>query len=199
MNIYLIILIAYSLILIAIGAISSARVRQSGDFFVADRKLGGTFLFVTMLAANIGAGSTVGATGLGYSIGVSAWWWVGCAGIGSLILAFSVGPKIWRVAKENDLYTVGDYLQLRYDKRIRNVGAVFLWLGGLVILSGQLIAIAWILNVVAGISKPTGCLLGAIVVTAYFTVGGLHSTVRVNVLQLTIKLVGFCMALFFAV
>src|SRR5579885_3070169 len=197
MNLYLITLIAYSSLMIAIGAFTSARVRQSSDFFVAGRKLGGAFLFVTLLASNIGAGSTVGATGLGYTQGTSAWWWVGSAGIGSLFLALTVGPRIWKIASDHKLYTVGDYLELRYDRRVKFAGALSLWVGGLVILSGQLIAIAWILGVVAGISKTIGCLLGAFVITAHFTVGGLHSTVRVNVLQLTIKLIGFGLAILF--
>jgi SSS family solute:Na+ symporter len=58
-----------------------------------------------------------------------------------------------------------------------------------------LIAVAWILNVVAGVSKPIGCVIAAIVVTTYFTLGGLHATARVNVLQLTVKLTGFLIAL----
>ena len=56
-----------------------------------------------MLAANIGAGSTVGATGLGYRDGISAWWWVGSAAIGSLVLSVmlcvlqyvSLGMPVW--------------------------------------------------------------------------------------------------------
>src|SRR5690242_4338714 len=108
MNIYLITLVVYSIAMIALGVYVSSKVRQSNSFFVAGRNLGSGLLFATMLAANIGAGSTVGATGLGYSLGYSAWWWVGSAGIGSLILATSVGPKIWEIAREQNLYTVGD-------------------------------------------------------------------------------------------
>jgi solute:Na+ symporter, SSS family len=107
---YLLILIAYALAMILLGAYLSRRVRQSEDFFVAGRGLGAGLLFSTLLAANIGAGYTVGAAGLGYRDGFSAWWWVGSAGLGSMLLAFAVGPKIWRVAKEHNLYTVGDYL-----------------------------------------------------------------------------------------
>ena len=55
------------------------------------------------MAANIGAGSTVGAAGLGYRDGLSAWWWVGSAAIGSLILAFPVGPRIRPIAAEHNL------------------------------------------------------------------------------------------------
>jgi SSS family solute:Na+ symporter len=198
MNIYLIVLAGYSLSMIALGAFAARRVRGSSDFFVAGRGLGAGYLAVTLIASNIGAGSTVGAAGLGYRDGLSAWWWVGSAGIGSLVLALCVGPKIWSVAREQRLLTVGDYLEHRFDRRVRMTAAVFLWIGSLIILSGQLIAVAWILNVVAGASKITGCLLGAVVATIYFSAGGLHAAVRVNLLQLFVKLAGFILALVFA-
>ena len=111
-----------------------------------------------MLAANIGAGSTVGATGLGYRDGLAAWWWVGSAGIGSIVLAFWIGPAIRRLAAAHDLRTVGDYLELRYGPSVRGIIALLLWFGSLAILAGQLIAIASILNVVAGAPKWLGCI-----------------------------------------
>lgn len=194
---YLLILIAYALAMILFGAYVSRRVHQSSDFFVAGRDLSAGLVFSTLLAANIGAGSTVGAAGLGYRDGMSAWWWVGSAGIGSMILAFTVGPRIWRVAREQNLFTVGDYLEFRYDRRVRGVVALLLWVGSLAILAGQLIAVAWILNVTAGISKPAGCLIGAGVATLYFTAGGLLGTAKVNAMQLCVKLVGFGLALWF--
>ncbi|MEP7336588.1 MAG: sodium:solute symporter family protein, partial [Acidobacteriota bacterium] len=194
---YLLILIGYSILMIGLGVFWSRRVRASSDFFVAGRKLHAGLIFSTLLAANIGAGSTVGATGLGYRDGMMAWWWVGSAGIGSLILAFTVGPKIWRVAKDNNLYTVGDYLEFRYSRAVRGLAALLLWVGSLAILAGQLIAMEQIFKVTAGLSKTMGCLLAAAVITAYFTAGGLHSSARVNVLQLCVKLVGFLLALVF--
>lgn len=191
---YLIILIAYAVMMIALGVVTSRKVKASSDFFVAGRGLGAGLIATTLLAANIGAGSTVGAAGLGYRDGLSAWWWVGSAGIGSLILAFTVGPKIWRVAKENNLYTVGDYLEFRYSKTVRGLASALLWIGSLSILAGQLIAAAWLLNTVSGTSKPIGCFIAAAVVTTYFAFGGLHATVRVNVIQLAVKLFGFVIA-----
>ncbi len=192
---YLLILTVYALAMIVFGIIASRHVRTSSDFFVAGRGLSAGLLASTFLAANIGAGSTVGAAGLGYRDGLSAFWWVGSAGIGSLILAFTVGPKIWRIARDHNLYTVGDYLEYRYNRSVRGLAALLLWFGSLAILAGQLIAIAWILNVTAGIDKPFGCLIGAAVATLYFTLGGLHGAVRVNVLQLVVKMVGFILAL----
>jgi SSS family solute:Na+ symporter len=91
------VLIAYAAFFVVFGAIMARRVKRADDFLVAGRRLGPGLIASTFLAANIGSGSTVGATGIGYRSGWTAWWWVGCAGIGSLILAQVVGPRIcWR-------------------------------------------------------------------------------------------------------
>src|SRR5438874_8924460 len=137
---YLLIIVIYSAAQIAFGLWIARRVRGSGDFFVAGRRLGPGLLFATFLAANIGGGSTVGATGLGYRDGLAAWWWVGSAGIGSIVLAFWIGPAIRRLAAAHDLRTLGDYLELRYGPSVRGIIALLLWVGSLAILAGQLIA-----------------------------------------------------------
>jgi solute:Na+ symporter, SSS family len=193
--IYLIVLIVYSLALMALGLYIGRRVRGSADFFVARRQLGPGLIFSTMLAANIGAGSTVGATSLGYTAGIAAWWWVGSAAIGSVVLALWIGPAIRRVAERHDLRTVGDYLEFRYNATVRGVIAALLWVGSIFILAGQLLAIGSILETVAHIPSPVGCTIGGAVITAYFAAGGLLTSARVNVVQLAVKLAGFALAL----
>ena len=188
-------LIAYSAGLVGLGLWIGRYVKGAKDFFVAGRGLGPGLIFSTLLAANIGAGSTVGATGLGYRDGLAAWWWVGSAGIGSIILACWIGPAIRRLAAAHDLRTVGDYLELRYGPSVRGIIAVLLWVGSLAILAGQLIAIASILNVVAGTPKWLACIIGGALITIYSSAGGLKSGAWVNMVQLTVKMVGFAIAL----
>lgn len=195
MNPFLLVLFVYGFFLILIGVLLSRKVLHSLDFFVASRKLGPGLLFSTLLAANIGAGSTVGAAGLGYRLGLSAWWWVGSAALGSIILAFAVGPRIRDLAERHGFLTVGDFLEQRYDRSVRMLCAILLWTGSLAILAGQLIAIAWILGVVAGTSKMTGCLLGGLIVAVYFSAGGLKGTAWINLIQLLVKGSGFLLAL----
>jgi SSS family solute:Na+ symporter len=192
---YLLIIIGYSIAQIALGVWVARRLKGASDFFVAGRALGPGLLFATFLAANIGSGSTIGATGLGYRDGLAGMWWILSAGLGSLVLAFTVGPRIRRLAAEHDLRTVGDFLEWRYDRRVRATVAALLWIGTIAILAGQLIGIAWILTVVIGVPKLAGCTLGAVVVTAYFGAGGLKSSAVVNVVQLSVKLAGFAIAL----
>lgn len=195
MNLTLALLLAYATALIALGAWIGRSVDDTAGFFVAGRRLSPLLLCGTILAANIGAGSTVGAAGLGYRDGLAAWWWVGSAAIGTAILGLWIGPLIWRIAREHDLYTVGDYLELRYGPSVRIAVASVMWLATLAILAGQLIAAAWILDAVAGIPKPLGCLIAGGVMTVYFTAGGLTTSAWVNLAQLVVLLAGLLITL----
>lgn len=194
----LLLLLVYSAGIIGLGLWIGRRVRTAEGFFVAGRSLGPGLLFSTMLAANIGAGSTVGATGLGYRDGLAAWWWVGSAALGSVALAFWIGPAIHRITMRHNLRTVGDYLEHRYGPSMRLLIGLLLWVGALFILAGQLIALAWILGVVAGVPKLWGCIIGGAVVTTYFAAGGLLTSAWVNMVQLAVKLIGLGIALPFA-
>jgi SSS family solute:Na+ symporter len=82
---------------------------------------------------------------------------------------------------------------------VRAAIAVLLWIGSIFILASQLIAVGWILEVVAGIPKPVGCAIGGSVITVYFSAGGLLTSAWVNVVQLAIKLAGFAVAVPLAV
>ena len=192
---HLTILLIYAAGLMALGVWIGQRVRHSADFFVAGRRLGPFLLFATLLAANIGTGSTVGAAGLAYRDGLSVWWWVGSAGIGSLVLAFWVGPAVRRIAARHDLRTVGDYLELRYGQPVRVTIASLFWIATLSILAGQIVGMSRVLGAVTGLDFRAGCIVGGLVVTVYFSAGGLRTAAWVNVVQLVVLLAGFGLAL----
>jgi SSS family solute:Na+ symporter len=189
----LVLLIVYSLTMAALGVWIGRRVRASGDFFVAGRSLGPILIFATFLAGNIGAGSTVGAASLAFRDGISAWWWNASAGVGSLVLALTVGPRMWRESVAHGDLTLGDFLERRYGRDLRLAVAVLIWIGTLSILAAQLLGMSTIFQVVAGTSKLGGCFLGAVLVSVYFVAGGLLSSAYVNLLQLGVKLLGFAL------
>jgi solute:Na+ symporter, SSS family len=193
-NVYLVLLVVYAVALTAVGLWIARLVRGSSDFFVAGRTLTAPLLFSTVLAANIGAGSTVGAAGLAFTDGVSAWWWNGSAAIGSVALAFWVGPRIWTLAERHGFYTVGDFLQFRYGRSVRGAVSALIWIGTLAILAGQLIAGAAVLEVVADIPRTWGTIIGAFAMLVYFVAGGLLSSAWVNAVQLVVLLVGLLVA-----
>jgi SSS family solute:Na+ symporter len=107
------------------------------------------------------------------------------------VLAFWVGPRIWRIASEHELFTAGDFLEHRYGSPVRATIASLLWLLTLVILAAQLIAMSQILEWVLGTPRWTGALVGGLVMTAYFSAGGLLTSAWVNTVQLVVLLGGF--------
>ena len=185
----------YAVFLVAIGAFIGRKVKSASEFFVAGHKLNSGLLFTTLIAANLGAGSTVGVTALAYQHGLSAWWWIGSAGIGSMILAFIVGPRIWKLARENNFYTLSDYLDKRYSKFFSGIISLMMAIGTLALFAGQLLGIAWILEAVAEIPKVQGVIIGAVVTTLYFAAGGLLSSAIVNIIEVAVILAGFVVAL----
>ena len=194
MTIYAGVLAVWCLTQVAVGLWISRRVRGSADFFVAGRRLPAAAIFATFLAANIGAGSTVGATGYAYTNGLAAFWWNGSAGIGTLVLAFWVGPRLWRTASAHGLFTVGDYLAYRYDEGVRVLTALFIWVGSFWILSAQLIGAAAVLYAVFGWPLWLGGLVSMLIVTLYFGSGGLLSSSWVNRVQIVVIAAGFMVA-----
>jgi len=194
-----ILIVIYAAGLLALGLFVSRRVTSTKAFFVAGRRLTPLLVFSTVLAANIGAGSTVGATGIGYRDGLSAWWWNGSAAIGSLLLAFWIGPRVWKQATAQGFLTTGDLLEHHFGRSVRAAVSSLIWVASLSILAGQLIGIAWILNVVMGLPKWAGCLIGGGLMTTYFAAGGLLGSVWVNLVQLVVLLGGFVVAVPYAI
>lgn len=194
MKAQLVLLIVYSAALVGIGLWVGRVVTTTGDFFVARRRLPAPLVFATVLAANIGAGSTVGAASLGYQNGLGAWWWNGSAGAGSLLLAFWVGPRIWREARRHGFLTLGDFLEDRYGRSVRGTVGLLLWLVTPFILAGQIIGAASILEAVGGVPRGAGAAAAVGVMLVYFVAGGLLSSAWVNLVQLTVLLAGFAVA-----
>jgi SSS family solute:Na+ symporter len=195
---HLVLLVVYSLTVVTLGLWTARYVRTSSAFFVAGRSLGPGLVLASMLAANIGAGATVNVAGLAYREGLNAWWWSGSAGLASFALAFWVGPRVWTLAKEHGFYTTGDFLEFRYGATVRAVITSLVCFGSLWILAAQLIAGAAIISVLTGAPRWVGSVIGGSIMTIYFTAGGLLGTAWVNTLQLVVMLVGFAVAVPFA-
>ena len=147
-----------------------------------------------MLAANIGAGSTVGAAA-GPTRRLGAWWWVGSAALGSRVSRRSGRSGVWRVAKAHDLYTHRRLSRVPLRPRrsarchARSSGSAA------VILAAQLIGAA---SDPRRSSRPAAWdrrdRRRRVVITIYFTAGGLLSSAWVNTLQLIVSSPGFAVA-----
>ena len=196
MNTSLVLLLVYSAGLVGLGLWIGRRVRGTSDFFVAGRRLGPGLLFATLLAANIGAGSTVGAASLGYRDGLAGWWWVGSAGIGSLLLAVWIGPR--HLGRREDLGPPDrrrlPRAALRPRRARRDCGDAV----GRHARDSRRAAHrrrARFSRPSSGCPCGRGCIISGVVMTVYFAAGGLLTSAYVNLVQLVVLLAGLLLAL----
>jgi sodium/proline symporter len=169
------VLLGYLVVLLAIGIWSS---RESGDlegYYVAGKRLPSWVIAFSSNATGESAWLLLGLTGMGYAIGVHAFWVI----LGEVLGVASAWIWVARPFKEFtdrfDSITVPDYL----TDRFRDRSHVFRWLSAIIILSmvvaytaAQLTASGKAFDAFLGTGYEVGVWMGLAIVLFYTTVGG---------------------------
>lgn len=99
-------LVAYKLLLLAVGFTAMSRTADAEDFFLGGRKLGPLVAAISASASSSSAWTLMGVSGLAWSIGLSALWvFPACVG-GFLINWFLLAPGLHRLSHDQRLLTV---------------------------------------------------------------------------------------------
>ncbi|MFH1893984.1 MAG: sodium:solute symporter family protein, partial [Candidatus Zixiibacteriota bacterium] len=171
-------IIAYLLLLIAVGAYRSTRVKTQDDFMVAGRRLSARVLVGTLLATWIGSGSIIAGAGLAYDKGFSALWFDAGVWIAIIILYLIAGR-----ARKLAQYTVPDILEIRYNKYARVLGTIVTVVAYTAIVSYQFRAGGMVLNLITGISVDYGIIITAAFVIGYTVLAGMISVAYTDVVN----------------
>lgn len=153
---------------------------RRGDFFLAGRRADSWSVGASLLATCLGASATVGIVGRAYSMGWSAFWWLGSGAVGLVILgAFFVHPMRERVG----VRTLPEWLGTRYGTPARMLAAVLILIMWIGVISAQWVAAGSILGSLLGIPGGWAVGIAAVVVIAYTAAGGQLSVLRTDLLQ----------------
>jgi Na+/proline symporter len=184
----------YSLSLLLIGWYASRASVESSlkDYYLAGASLGPVALFFTLYATNYSGGSLFGIPGKAYRTGLEvAPMIVGLTGVGLVLLAYA--PKLYRIAKEQDFLTLGDFIQWRYQYR-----PLFWLVNALAIFSltayvlTNLLAVGLLLETASdgAISFSVSIISVAIIMAIYESMGGMRSVVWSDIIQGALLLIG---------
>lgn len=187
---YFWVIIAYLVILIAVGLYRSRLVKTQDDFAVAGRRLSAKVLIGTLLATWIGSGSIIAGAGLAYDTGFAALWFNAGVWVALVILYLIAGR-----ARKFGQYTVPDMLEVRYSKWARILGTLVVIVAYTAIVSYQFRAGGMVLNIVTGISVDQGMIITALFVIGYTVIAGLVSVAYTDVVNGIIMTVGLFVAL----
>ena len=111
--------------------------KNTSDYFLAGRSLPWWAIGASLIAANISAEQIIGMSGSAYVMGlaIASYEWM------SAITLILVGKYFLPIFLKHKIYTMPQYLEQRYDERVRIIMAIF-WLGVYVLVN--LTSILWL-------------------------------------------------------
>jgi len=184
------IFIAYGLLIVIVGnwlARSKSEKRNSSDYFFASKSLPWFLVGSSIIAANISAEQFIGMSGSGYAIGlgIATYEWI------AAIILLVVAKYFLPVFVEKKIYTMPQFLSLRYDNRIKTILAVF-WLSLFVFvnLTSILYLGALSLKAIFGIKLIYGIIGLAVFSLLYTIVNGLKAIASTDIIQVFFLLLG---------
>ncbi|MGH8870105.1 MAG: sodium:solute symporter [Actinomycetes bacterium] len=181
-----VVVVAYFVLMLAVGGWAAHRARTQDEFLVAGRRLGHTMYFGTLSAVVLGGASTIGGVGLGYSYGLSGAALVVILGLGIVGLSTLVAGRLTRLG----VYTVSEMLELRYNASARVLTAGVMTAYDLMLTVTSTIAVGTVFDVLLGVPPVSAVAVGGGIVLAYSVLGGMWSVTLTDIVQFAIMTVG---------
>ena len=182
------VVLVYLIVLLALaGWISRRGAQNTEDYFLAGKHLPWWAVGASLIAANISAEQIIGMSGSGYAIGlaIASYEWMAAL---TLLL---VGKYLLPVLLQANICTMPQYLQQRFDGRVRVLLAVF-WLGVYVLVN--LTSVLWLgalaLSTISGLSMDLSLWLLAALALLYSLYGGLKAVAYTDIIQVVILVAG---------
>lgn len=182
------VLLAYFLLVTAIGLYCYRKIKGSGDFFVAGGKipwwLGGVSHHVSGYSGVV----FVGLAAIAYEDGFTVYVWWACAVAFACVLGATLfGPRWARLRLTLGVESPTEYLAMRYNVATQQIMA---WCGVLLKLfdvGAKWASIGILLHGFTGLPITTGVLVSGAISLAYITVGGLWADLYNDFLQFFVQ------------
>lgn len=187
-----IILIIYFGTLIGLGIFGVSKSKNEKDFVLAGSRLGYFTHFGTTSAVIIGGAATLGSTSLGYTYGISGFWFVFMMGLGIAALGLFIVNKIGKYR----VFTISELLGKRFGAGTRLISAVVTAIYTLLVVVTQIIGMGSIIYILIGWPMITSMIIGGSVVLFYTILGGMWSITLTDILQFIVMTVGIFFILF---
>ena len=169
--------------------------RNTSDYFLASKSLPWWAIGTSLIASNISAEQIIGMSGSGYAIGlaIASYEWM------AAITLIVIGKYFLPTFLEQKIYTMPQFLQQRFDRRVQLVMAFF-WLAvyTFVNLTAVLYLGALAIETITGVEMFYGMLFLAVFSAAYSLYGGLKAVAFTDIIQVVLLVFGGLMVSYLA-
>ena len=179
----------YILLIVVIGLWVSrekkGHEKDTNDYFLASKSLPWWAIGASLIAANISAEQFIGMSGSGFRLGLAIATYEWMAAVTLLLVAWLFIP----IYLKKGIFTMPQFLEVRYDTRVRTLLAVF-WL--LVYVFVNLTSVLYLgalaLEGIMGVNLWVGVIGLALFATVYSVYGGLKAVAWTDVVQVVVLL-----------
>ncbi|NES28871.1 sodium/solute symporter [Micromonospora terminaliae] len=181
------ILALYFITVLGVGFAARRAIKTSVDFFLSGRSLPAWVTGLAFVSANLGALEIIGmaANGAQYGVMTVHYYWIGAVPamvfLGIVMMPFYYGSKV---------RSVPEYLRLRFNRPTHLLNAISFAVAQVLIAGVNLYALALIMQALLGWPLWVAIVIGALIVLAYITVGGLSGAIYNEVLQFFVIIAG---------
>ena len=185
------IFVAYCLLILCVGLFVSRKgnkeEQDASGYFLAGRGLTWWAIGASIIASNISAEQFVGMSGSGYAIGLAMATYEWIAALGLLIVAKFFIP----IFLKKKIFTMPQFLEERFDKRVKSVMAIF-WLAVFIFINLTSILYLGALTIeeIMGVPLILGVIGLAAFAGIYSIYGGLKAVAMTDVIQVVFLIGG---------
>jgi SSS family solute:Na+ symporter len=186
-----VIVVAYLLWIVIDGVRRSKHTDKVEGYFLANRSLPWWAVGLSVMATQISAITLVGTTGQAYATGLRFVQFYFGLPIAMIILSLTVVPFFTRAR----VYTAYEYLERRFDVRVRTATSFLFLVGRAFSLGVTLAAPAVVISEILGWSIPVTVLLLSVPMVIFTSFGGVQAVAWTDVKQMAVIVIGLFLAI----
>ncbi len=182
---FLITIFIYFLILAVIGYVAAKQTKSMKEFLIMGGKAGAIVSGIAYFATQYSMSTFMGVPAIGYREGFAGMS-ISIPGVAfsMIIPALFVGRKLMQLSRDNNIFTMTDYLADRYQSNVVRVLHAILMVIFLVAMMGaQMVASGVIVKTFTGQPEWVGVVVTGAVVVIYCMVSGMRGAMLTDVLQ----------------
>lgn len=186
-TIILTVLVVYKLALIGVGLWAQRRSGTIQDFLIGDRQLGPVVASISYAASSSSAWTLLGMSGIAFTLGLSAIWFVVGSIVGMAVSWTFVAPKLMELSHKRKLTTLTDILILdvtgAWRKPIIYGASLTIIACFSFYVAAQLQGAGQTFNHAFGVDQQNSIIIGAAIVLIYTLLGGFWAVSVTDTIQ----------------
>ena len=197
------VIVAYLVMMLAIGFFYSKGNNDSSDFYLGGRKLGPFVTAMSAEASDMSSWLLMGLPGVAYLSGIcdASWTAIGLA-IGTYLNWLIVAKRIRRYSAKTNSITLPDFFANRYrddSKLLLGISAIFIIIFFVPYTASGFAACGKLFSTLFGIPYTAAMLISAVVIVGYTALGGFMAASFTDLIQSIVMTIALVLVVCFGV